>query len=107
SRHPLFQASIVMQQRPSLLDPSYSAELAWRHPIGAVELSGFLDHPPMTTLDVELALFERDDDIEAVLTCRTDVIAPTDVPALADAFVAAVTRAARAPDLPVTEPALA
>ncbi|MEV6814383.1 amino acid adenylation domain-containing protein, partial [Micromonospora sp. NPDC051296] len=31
SRHPLFQASIVMQQRPSLLDPSYSAELAWRH----------------------------------------------------------------------------
>ena len=101
SRHPLFQASVVLQQRPSLLDPSYSAELMGRHDIGDIQLSGVVDEPPMTALDIELAFFERDGDWEGVLTCRSDVVAFEEVHAFAQTLSVLASAAAEAPDSPI------
>jgi amino acid adenylation domain-containing protein len=98
TRHPLFQASVVLQQWPSLLDPAYSSLLASREPIGDLRVSGFLDLPPGTALDVEMALFERDDEIEGVLTCRGDVVAADEVPRRADDFVEFIRQAVQRPD---------
>lgn len=98
SRHPVFQATVVLQQRPSLLDPSFSAEVARSFPIGEVEIAGFLDLPPITSLDVELAFFERDGDWEGVLTCRGDVVSAEEVPGLAQELLATIARAASSPD---------
>nr|AGS49700.1 long-chain-fatty-acid--CoA ligase [uncultured bacterium esnapd14] len=100
-RHPVFQASVVLQQRPSLLDPNYSAELMARQDIGDIQTSGVTDEPPMTALDVELALFERDGDWEGVLTCRGDVITAEQVRALAETLRELASTAADAPDSPI------
>ncbi|WP_203907364.1 non-ribosomal peptide synthetase [Rhizocola hellebori] len=101
NRHPVFQTSVVLQQRPSLLDPSYSAELMGRQDIGGIQLSGVLDEPPMTALDIELAFFERDGDWEGVLTCRSDVLAAEEVQAFAQTLSDLASAAADAPDSPI------
>jgi amino acid adenylation domain-containing protein len=101
ARHPIYQASIVLSQGQSMLDPAYRATLFSRESIGAVEIFPFFEELPATALDVEVMLFPRDDDIEGVLDCRPDAVAPQRVPQLAEDFLAIVDRGTRAPDLPV------
>jgi non-ribosomal peptide synthetase component F len=102
--HPLFQASIVLQQRPSLLDPAYSAELMSRQPIGNVWISGFAELPrPPTALDLELAMFDSGDGLEAVLTGRADVLDETGIERLAAGFGTLLAELTEHPDRPLSE----
>jgi hypothetical protein len=104
TRHPLYQSSIVLQQWPSLLDPGYRAGLFSQQPIGDLEISGFLDYPlGSTAVDIELMLFERDDELEAVLHCREDVVAAEEVPRLAADFLGVIRQALLRPDAPLSE----
>jgi amino acid adenylation domain-containing protein len=80
AHHPLFQASIVYQQPPSLLNPMYSRGEMARQPIGDLAISGFIEFaPPPTALDLDLALFDAADGIEAILTGRPDVTSPAEL----------------------------
>ena len=102
--HPLFQASIVLQQRPSLLDPAYSAELMSRQPIGNVWMSGFADlSRPPTALDLELAMFDNGDGLEAVLTGRADVLDESGIERLAARLGTLLAELTAHPDRPLSE----
>lgn len=104
TRHPLYQASIVLQEWPSLLDPAYRAGLFARQPIGDVQISRFLDYPlEGTAIDIELTLFERDDELEAVMHCRSDVVTPEEATLLAGDFLGMIRRALAKPDAPLSE----
>jgi amino acid adenylation domain-containing protein len=87
-RHPLYQASIVLQHPRSLLDFNYRQDVFAAEPIGDLRLGRFLDRPPgETALDAELMLFERDGAIETVLACRDDAVAAADIGHLVDDYV--------------------
>jgi non-ribosomal peptide synthetase component F len=104
TRHPLYQASIVLQEWPSLLDPAYRAGLFARQPVGDVQISRFLDYPlEGTAVDIELMFFERDDELEAVMHCRGDVITPEEAVMLASDFLGLIRRVLAQPDAPLSE----
>ena len=91
----------MLQQRPSLLDPVYSDELAARVPIGDLRISSLLEPSPHTSLDVELALFEWYGEYEGVLACRGDVVPAAEVPELGAEYVRILDSALRRPDAPL------
>ena len=100
-RHPLYQASIVLQHPRSLLDFGYRHDVFAAQPIGDLRLGRFLDRPASeTALDAELMLFERDGAIETVLACRDDAVAAAGVSTLVDDYVRVASAVAGNPDLP-------
>jgi amino acid adenylation domain-containing protein len=103
ARHPLYQASIALQEWGSMLDPAYRTGLFARLDIGDVRISRFLDHTPATALDAELVLLDRDDDLEAVLDCHPDAVPAERVKQLADDYLDILDRAVRDPDLSLAE----
>jgi len=101
-RHPLYQASIVLQHPRSLLDFNYRQEVFAAEPIGDLRLGRFLDRPPgETALDAEMMLFERDGAIETVLACRDDAVAAADIGKLVDGYVHVAHEVAVNPGQPV------
>jgi non-ribosomal peptide synthetase component F len=103
-RHPLYQASIVLQQWPSLLDPRYRELLFSREPIGDLQISEFTDGPTgSTALDVEMMLFEWDGELEIVLDCRADVVSAGEVSMLAADFLIVLQDSLRHPDKQTSE----
>lgn len=98
-RHPVHQAAIVVQQGQSLLNPNHREDVFGTAAIGAVDISPFVDFVPGTALDVELMLFPREDDVEVVLDCRPDAVAPGEVAGMAEQYVGLLDDHCRAPDL--------
>ncbi len=103
--HPLFQAGIGFQERPSLLNYPYSRQLLGRADVGDVTLSGFSQVPlPPTALDVELALaVDPAEELEGVLTCRSDVIDEAEIHVLAENYHGILDAATAEPDSPVAD----
>ncbi|HLX48052.1 MAG TPA: amino acid adenylation domain-containing protein [Streptosporangiaceae bacterium] len=103
-RHPLYQASIVLQQWPSLLDPRYRELLFSREPIGDLQISEFMDGAAgSTALDVEMMLFEWDSELEIVLDCRGDVVPAGEVSTLAADFLTVLHDSLRHPGKQISE----
>lgn len=104
SEHPLFQAAMGFQERPSLLNYPYSRQLLAREPVGDLEISGFSEVPlPPTALDIELALaVDPDGEIEGVLTCRSDVVDDEELHRLAATYCAILDAATARPHTPIT-----
>jgi amino acid adenylation domain-containing protein len=99
TRHPVFQSSIVYQQPPSLLDPQYRERLFAREDIGDLRTLPFREaQPGSTALDVEMMLFERDDEIEIELDCRSDVVPADDVRRMTQDFPAILRAGAAQPE---------
>ncbi|MFC5288471.1 amino acid adenylation domain-containing protein [Actinokineospora guangxiensis] len=97
-RHPAYQAAIVLQQGQSLLNPNHREDVFGAAAVGGVDIGPFLDQPPGTALDVELMLFPRDRDVEVVLDCRPDAVAPARVASLAEGFAELLGHLCGAPD---------
>jgi amino acid adenylation domain-containing protein len=102
-RHPVFQASIVLQQPPSLLDPAHRAALYAQHPIGGIEVSRFASGEGPMSLDVEVMLFQRGDALEVVFDTHPDAVSPDRAPELAADFLALVAAGVAGPERPVGE----
>jgi amino acid adenylation domain-containing protein len=103
-RHPLYQASIVLQHPRSLLDFQYRQQVFAAEPIGDLRLGRFLDRPAgETALDAELMLFERDGAIETVLACRDDAVTAADVSKLVADYVRVARAVAGNPDQSVAQ----
>ena len=103
TRHPLFQASVVLQERPSLLAPAYSDELAARIHVGDLRMSSLVEPEPFTTLDVELALFEWEGEYEGVFASRSDVVPDDDLTGWGAEYLSLLDRFLGRPDEPLPE----
>jgi hypothetical protein len=105
-RHPVYQAMLVLQERPSLLDPGYSAELVDAHRTEHVTLAPFADLPARAALDVELQFFRRDAELEGVLSCRADVVGAAEARAVAATLPRLLRALLDAPDEPLSRVAV-
>jgi hypothetical protein len=103
-RHPLYQASIVLQHPRSLLDFNYRQDVFSAEPIGDLRLGRFLDRPPgETALDAELMLFDRDGALEAVLACRDDAVTAAGIDEMVAGYVHVASAVAVNPQQPVAQ----
>ncbi|MPQ96931.1 amino acid adenylation domain-containing protein [Modestobacter sp. I12A-02628] len=103
ARHPVYQTSVVLLARPSLLDPGYSAEIAGRQPIGAVELEPLGERPTVTALDLELGLYPHGSGIECTSLSRSDAVSRSDLRRYGHQFRGLVAAAAHHPERTVGE----